>query len=145
MTRYALCLFGVLGFAIAGCTPGQDNPAAQLAGTWELTFEEPGDLEGYEIYATFDDNGQLTELSATSPEGGTANLDVDDATTTEVVEHDVTITIPRAGGESVFTGEISEDHNTITGTISQEIELPSGDVEVTLPGSGVTLTRLSPE
>lgn len=143
MLRNLTALFvGSLCF-VMGCAPGgPGNDADLLEGTWQLTFEEPGDLEGYDIQATFDNNGQLVEISAESPEGGTATLDVSDESTTEVNDHDVTITIPRAGGTSVFEGTLSEDNNTIEGSLSQELELPSGDIEVTLPGSGLTLTRI---
>ena len=119
-----------------------ENPAAVLEGAWEVTFEEPGDLEGFEITATFDGDGQLRSLTAEAPEGGTASLDVDEATTTTVDGDDVTITIPVAGGTRILEGTLSEDQNTITGSLSQELELPSGDLEVALPGSDLTLERI---
>jgi hypothetical protein len=40
----------------------------------------------------------------------------------------------------VFTGTLSDDENTITGSITQEIDL--GDLEATLPGWELTLERL---
>lgn len=130
---------------VYGCAPGgggEGNPAAVLEGTWQVTFDEPGDLEGFDIQATFDANGQLVELRAVSPEGGMGTLDVDDATTTEVNGNDVTITIPAAAGERVLEGTLSEDQDTITGTLSRELELPGGDLDVTLPGAGLTLDRV---
>jgi hypothetical protein len=143
MFRFAL---GVLitgtGFLV-GCTPGSGNAASELEGVWQLNFEEPGDLEGYDIQATFDSRGQLKEINAASPEGGSATLDVSDDSTTTVDDHDVTITIPRAGGTTVYEGTLSDDNNTIEGNLSQALELPSGDINVTLPGSGLTLVRLA--
>jgi hypothetical protein len=134
----------VLVCLIGGCPNGGivDNPAAVLEGTWQVTLDEPGDLEGFDIEVTFDNDGQLVEITAESPEGGTGSLDVDDSTTTEVDGDDVTVSIPAAGGARVLEGTLSEDEDTITGTLSQELELPSGDLDVTLPGSGLTLTRI---
>ena len=107
-----------------------------------MTLENPGDLEGFDIQATFDADGQLTQVTAEGPQGGTASLDVDEATTTEVDGDNVTISIPAAGGARVVEGTLSEDENTITGSISQELELPSGDLEVTLPSGDLTLGRI---
>jgi len=137
---------GMVGFVgliclVAGC-PGSGNPAAVLEGTWEVTFAEPGDLEGFEIQAIFDDEGQLTRITAESPEGGSARLDVDNATTTEVDDGDVTISIPSVGGVRILEGTLSEDENTIEGSLSRELELLDGDLEVTLPDADLTLTRV---
>jgi hypothetical protein len=128
---------------MAGCPGGiTENPAAVLEGTWQVTLAEPGDLEGFDIEVTFDADGQVTLVTAESPDGGTASLDVDDSATTEVDGSDVTITIPAAGGERVVQGTLSEDENTITGSLSRELELPSGDLDITLPESDLTLERI---
>jgi len=66
---------------------------------------------------------------------------VDDATTSEVDGDQVTITVPVAGGTRVFEGTLSEDGDSIDGSLSAELELPSGDLDVTLPGNDLTLTR----
>ncbi len=131
----------VLVCLVSGC-PTAENPAAVLEGTWQVTLTDPGDLEGFDIQATFDADGQLTQITAEAPEGGMATLDVDAATTTEVEGDAVTISIPAAGGARILEGTLSEDNNTITGSLSQELELPSGDLEVTLPGNEVTLERI---
>ena len=138
-----LTCISVVGL-VAGCPGGGviENPAEVLEGTWQVTFDEPGDLEGLDIQATFDADGELVEITAESPEGGTATLDVDADTTTEVDGSDVTITIPIVGGTRILEGTLSEDENTITAELSAELELPSGDLDVTLPGSGVTLERI---
>jgi hypothetical protein len=143
MKRIQVLMIVGLITMVAGCPFFQpDNPAAILEGTWQVTFDEPGDLVGYDIQATFDSDGQLVNITAEAPLGGTASLDVDSATTTEVDGVNVTITIPVAAGTRVLEGTLSEDNNTITGSLSSELELPSGDLDVTLPGSDLTLERL---
>ncbi|UCC32288.1 MAG: hypothetical protein JSU86_08400 [Phycisphaerales bacterium] len=142
MKRKVLNLFVVasLGF-VCGCpvvpAPG---PEAVLEGTWSITPAEPGDFADWDFEAVFDSSGNLTELSGTRPEdGATASLDIDDATTT-LDGSDVTISIPDPAGTRVFTGTLSDDQNTMTGSITQEIDL--GDLEATLPGGELTLERL---
>lgn len=137
-------LVGSLALAflsVAGCNIFAPPAAAVLEGTWTATFDEPGDLEGIEILLTFDGNGQLVSIEAESEDGGTASLDVDDASTTELDGSAVTITIPVANGTTVFEGTLSEDENSIDGSLSQELELPSGDLDLTLPGNDLTLER----
>jgi hypothetical protein len=144
MKRYLCAVLLAATFALSGCaiiTP-PPNPAAVLEGTWQAVFDEPGDLEGYDIQLTFDDNGSLVEITAESPEGATARLDVDNATETGVDGDQVTVTIPSAGGTRSFTGTLSEDENSIDGSLSQELELPSGDLDVTLPGQALVLERI---
>jgi len=128
-------------FAIAGCPP-PSNSAAVLEGTWKAVFDEPGDLELFEIQLTFDSNGDLTQIKATAPEGGTATLDTSDTSTSEVDGDQVTITVPIAAGTRVFEGTLSEDENSIDGSLSNELDLSGGDLDVTLPGGDLTLTRL---
>jgi len=131
---------------IAGCDilfpPA--NPAEVLAGTWKAVFDEPGDLELFDIQLTFDSDGLLTTITATGPDGVTSSLAVADATTSEVDGDQVTITIPALGGTRVFEGTLSADQNSIDGSLSRDLELqlPSGDLGVTLPGGDLTLTRL---
>ncbi len=129
---------------IAGCNlfGPASNPAAVLEGTWQAVFDQPGDLEGYDIRLIFDANGALTQITAAAPAGGTASLDVADTTTTEVDGNQVTITVPAVAGARVFEGTLSDDQNSIDGSLSQELQLPSGDLQVTLPGGDLTLTRL---
>ena len=77
-----------------------------------MTPEDPGEFEGFEYEAVFDANGDLVELSAVGPDGGTAKLTLDNATT-ELVGSDVTITIPTPTGTRVFEGTLSADENTM--------------------------------
>lgn len=126
---------------IVGCPPIGPNPAAVLQGVWRLIFDNPGDLEGFDIQLTFDSNGQLTDISAVSPQGGTASLDVNNSSTT-LEGDDVTISIPTQQGTRTFEGTLSADENSIDGAFSQEIELPSGDLDVSLPDSDATLRRI---
>ncbi len=121
--------------------PGTTNPAAVLEGDWLLIFDEPGDAKGWEIVTTFDADGQLQEIAATGPAGETASLTVGDTTTSTVDGSAVTVTIPRAGGTVVYEGNLSDDENSIDGSLSRELELPSGN-GLTLPGSDLTLNRI---
>jgi hypothetical protein len=141
MKRKVLNLFivALLGF-VCGCpvapAPG---PEAVLEGTWSITPTEPGDFADWDFEAVFDSSGDLTTLSGTREDGATATLDTTGATT-ELDESEVTISIPDAAGTRVFTGTLSDDQNTITGSITQEIDL--GDLEATLPGGDLALERM---
>lgn len=141
MKRKVLSLVVVasLGF-VWGCpvVPGP-GPEAVLEGTWSITPAEPGDFADRDFEAVFDGLGNLTTLSGTREDGATATLDTTGATT-ELVDDQVTISIPDAAGTRVFTGTLSDDQNTMTGSITQEIDL--GDLEATLPGGDLTLERL---
>jgi hypothetical protein len=134
----------VFAFALlSGCGLFQiPNPAATLAGDWQVKSSQPSALDSDDIRAHFDENGKLTQITATTPDAGTASLDVDNTTTTEVNGNDVTITIPAIGFEPVIEGTLSDDHNTITGTLSQELPLIHTNFVITLPGSGITLARI---
>ena len=136
----SFCAVASLGLVV-GCPVVPTPPAeAVLEGTWTVTPADPGDFEGFTYEARFDSSGDLVEINGTRPEdGATASLDIDDATTT-VDGSSVTISIPRLTGASVFNGTLSGDQNTITGTITDEIDL--GDLEVTLPGGDLTLERI---
>jgi len=134
-TFVAICVC----FTVSGCNIFQPPAGSVLEGTWTVTPEDPGDFEGVEYEAVFDSRGNLTEITATREDGATATLDTSDATTT--LEGDqLTISIPRAGGASAFEGTLSEDQNTITGSLSQEVDL--GDLEIVLPGGTITLERI---
>jgi len=137
-----LLLVTMMPFAGCNLFNPPENPAVVLEGTWQVVFDEPGDLEGFDIRVTFNAEGSLVEITAEAPEGGTASLDVDDATTSEVDGDQVTVSIPAAGGARAFEGTLSEEQDSIDGALSQELELPSGDLEVTLPTSELTLQRL---
>lgn len=135
----SVCAVASLGFVV-GCPIVPTPPAeAVFEGTWTVTPAEPGDFEGFAYEARFDSSGKLVEITGTRPDGATASLDVDDATTT-LDGSSVTVSIPRPTRTTVFNGTLSDDQNTITGTISDEIEL--GDLEVTLPGGDLTLERI---
>lgn len=142
MRKYLGRFLFLAAVPFAGCnilTPPA-NPAAVLEGQWQAVFDEPGDLEGFDVQLTFDADGALTTITATSPEGAVATFNVDNATTSEVDGNQVTITIPSAAGERIFEGTLSEDQNSIDGSLSQSIDFPNGNI--TLPGSDLTLTRL---
>ena len=127
---------------IAGCNnlgPGS-NPAAILEGTWTAVFAVPGDLALADVQFIFDANGALTQITATPPAGATVTFNVTDATTTQVDGDQVTVTIPTAAGARIFTGTLSSDQNTITGSLSLSVDFPGGS-NITLPSGDLTLTR----
>jgi hypothetical protein len=137
----AVVILGCL--VVSGCAiiVPPDNPAAVLEGTWSVTPADPGDFEGWEYEARFDSNGDLVELSATRPEdGATARLTIDDATT-ELDGSAVVITLPNLAGQRVFEGTLSSDQNTMTGSVTDEIDL--GDLEAIIPGGELTFERIS--
>ncbi len=126
---------------VVGC-PAVPAPSPETVpeGSWTITPADPGEFEGFTYEARFDSNGSLVEINGTRPEdGATVSLAIDNATTS-VDGSAVSISIPRLTGTSVFDGTLSADQNTITGTITDEIEL--GDLEVTLPGGDLTLERV---
>jgi hypothetical protein len=134
----------VLAFALlAGCglSPGP-NPAAMLAGDWQIKTTQPGPLDQFDIRANFNADGKITQITTIPPFGGTTNLSVDNTTTTEVNGNEVTITIPEIGVNAVIRGTLSDDENTITGNLSHDLNLIHTDFSVALPGSDITLTRI---
>jgi hypothetical protein len=126
--------------ALVGCPPVITPPAeAVLAGDWTITPADPGDFDDVMYEATFDDDGQLSEIRAERADGATASLDTSDATTT-LTGDQVSISIPVMSGTRVFEGTLSTDQDTIVGSVAQEIEL--GDLEVRLPQGDLTFERI---
>ena len=141
--RLMMCLCLGTCALIAGCPttpPAEENPAAILEGVWSVTPEDPGEIEGVEYTATFDGDGQLLELRGIGPDGGVAILDTTDSTT-ELDSDQVTISVPVALGTRIFEGTLSEDENTIVGSVTEEIDL--GDLELVLPGGNLTFERIT--
>jgi hypothetical protein len=108
------CAVAVLGL-LGGCTflPAPP-PETVLEGTWTVTPAVAGDFEGFTYEARFDSSGSLVEITGARPDGATASLEVDDATTT-LDGNSVTISIPRLTWTTVFNGTLSDDQNTIAG------------------------------
>ena len=131
-----------VSLSLAGCGLFTPTPPAAvvLGGTWTITPAEPGDFADWDFEAAFNSSGRLVELSAERPDGATAQLEIDNATS-QVSGSTVTITIPAAGGTRVFEGTLSADQDTITGSLTQEIDL--GDLEASLPGGELTLERVA--
>ena len=127
---------------VTGCPFLMPEPPAEavLEGRWSVTPEDPGSIDNVTYEAVFDSNGQLTELSAVRDDGATATLDTE-GSVTSLSGSDVTISVNTGVVEtSVFEGTLSEDQNTMAGTITQEIDL--GDLEIMLPGGELTFTRI---
>ena len=100
---------------VTGCQPPAE---AVLAGQWRVIPEDPGSIENVTYEASFDSNGQLTELSAVRDDGATATLDTD-GSVTSLNGSDVTISVNAGVETSVFEGTLSEDQNTMTGSITR--------------------------
>ena len=140
MKRELLSLCAVASFGLVLGCPFTPHPEAVLEGTWTVTPADPGDFDGFTYEARFDANGNLVELTGASPDGGSANLAIDDATT-DVNGDAVTVTIPRLTGASVFEGTLNAAQDTIVGSITQEIDL--GDLDIILPSGELTLERVA--
>ena len=135
----SLCVVASLGLGVGCPLVPAPGPEAVLEGTWSITPADPGEFEGFTYEARFNSNGDLVEINGTRPDGATASLGINNATTT-VDGSAVSISIPRLTGTRVFDGTLSDDQNTITGSITDEIDL--GDLEVSLPGGELTLERI---
>ena len=134
-----LLVVASLGFVVGCPVVPAPGPEAVLEGTWSITPADPGEFEGFTYEARFNSSGDLVEINGTRPDGATASLGIDNATTT-VDGSAVSISIPRLTGTRVFDGTLSDDQNTITGSMTEDINL--GDLEVTLPGGDLTLERM---
>ncbi len=138
--RVANCLVPTLLVFVVGCPQGAPPAEAVLEGRWSITPADPGEFEDFTYEGTFDSGGQLAELKATRDDGATATLDTAGSVTT-LDGSDVTISVPGPGqGTRVFEGTLSEDQNTMTGSLTEEIDL--GDLEVTVPGGDLTWDRI---
>jgi len=132
MQRFILCGL-MLVVACAGCevTP---PASAVLAGEWKST-----NLDDLEVTLTFDSNGILTKIEATRPSNNaTAELSPQNATS-DVNSNAVVITIPRSGGAAVYTATLSDDEDTLTGTLDAVIEVETGTI--TIPQGALVLER----
>ncbi len=113
----SLCAVATFG-CMLGCPllPGP-GPEAVLEGTWTITPADPGEFEGSTYEARFNSSGDLVEINGTRPDGATASLGINNATTT-VDGSAVSISIPRLTGTRLFDGTLSNDQNTIIGSIT---------------------------
>src|SRR5262249_4664958 len=105
----AVCICAAL--SVGGCGllfPGP-NPASVLVGDWKITPDPADHLQSFDIRASFNSDGKLTMVTATSPDGFTTRRDVDDSTTTEVNGDKVTLRIPAIPLDAVFEGTLSVD------------------------------------
>ena len=134
-----LCAVASLAFVV-GCPVVTPPPEAVLEGRWSITPADPGEFEEFTYEGTFDGDGQLVELEATRDDGATATLDTTGSVTT-LDGSDVTISVSVGVATTrVFEGTLSEDQNTMTGSLTDEIDL--GDLEVTVPGGELTWDRI---
>ncbi len=141
----ATCLAAAAGCLLvfsAGCPttggggdgePPEPPAEAVLAGDWQTDLEDGGTAT-----FTFDEEGNLTQISALTAEGTEATLDLDDATST-VDGENVTVTFPTDGGEVTFAGTL--EGQTLTGSLSLQIALRNGDLEITIPAGELELTQ----
>lgn len=140
MRRVANCLVPTLLVFVVGCPQVAPPAEAVLEGQWSITPDDRGEFENFMYEGTFDSDGQLVELVATRDDGATATLNTTGSVTT-LDGSDVTISVPGPGaGTRVFEGTLSEDQDTMTGSLTEEIDL--GDLEVTVPGGDLTWDRI---
>ena len=143
MSRCAGSLIAVtLLVFVTGCPFGPQEPPAEavLEGTWSVVPADPGSIENVTYEAVFDSNGQLTELTALRDDGATARLDTA-GSVTSLDGSAVTISVQGTSATtSLFEGTLSSDQNTMTGSLTREIDL--GDLEITLPGGELTFSRV---
>ncbi len=140
MRRVANCLVPTLLVLVVGCPQVAPPAEAVFEGRWSITPDDPGEFENFTYVGRFDSDGQLVELEATRDDGATATLNTT-GSVTSLDGSDVTISVPGSGpGTRVFEGTLSEDQNTMTGSLTEEIDL--GDLEVTVPGGDLTWDRI---
>ncbi|MCH8146637.1 MAG: hypothetical protein IH987_01390 [Planctomycetes bacterium] len=129
MRNVAMFLLGVaVLMGTTGCPPPAPPAAAILAGDWTGT-----DANGVVVTVTFNADGIV--VSITSEDGASAEVS---NSTTDLDGSDVTIVI----GGRTFSGTLSDDENTITGTIEQEITAGGGDVVITIPAGDFAIDRV---
>ena len=134
-----VALFFVFGCPVVPVTP---PPEAVLEGQWDIIPAEPGEFALWSFVAVFNADGQLQSIEGTRPDGATASLAAT-GSTTELDGNAVTVSIPQGNVTKVFEGTLSADANTITGSITDEIDL--GDLEASLPAGDLTLERVVEE
>ncbi len=122
---------------VGGCPSA--NPAAMvLAGNWTGTA---GD--GTLFSLTFNAAGILVEVSTTGADDVTVTANVPGASST-VEGSDVTIEVNVGDQAIVYSGVLSTDENTITGSLAAEL-LFGDTVEVTIPAGSFNLVRVIDE
>jgi hypothetical protein len=123
--------------SMAGC-PSVVSPGAVLSGVWKVTPANAGNVDQWDFTATFANSGHLERLSATSPSGVVLNLDLKN-TRTKVEQNQVTIRIPTLAATTIFEGTLSDDENTLAGSLSESIKFLSSDAS--LPAGDLTFVR----
>ncbi len=119
----------------AGCPLTEPPSEAMLAGDWQTV-----DQDGMPAFARFDENGVLQAILTIGENGVPVLIQIDGAVST-VEGADVTIVIPAPLGTATFQGTLSEDENSITGTVDRSIEI-GDDITVVIPQGNLELNRL---
>ena len=130
MRNVAMFMLGAAVLVGAVGCPGVIGPPASaiLAGDWTGT-----DANGVVVTVTFNADGIVVSIAR--EDGVSAEVS---NSTTELDGDAVTITI----GGRTFEGTLSEDQNTITGTIEQEITAGGGDIVITIPAGDFEINRV---
>ncbi len=134
--KMSLFFFVSLMIPVVSCglLPGTPPAEAVLEGDW-MTMS----AEGVTAVVTFNDQGVVVKIDETREDGVNAILNVEDSTTT-LDGNMVTITIPTSSGQVELEGTLSEDQNTLTGTLTREIVFEN--VMITIPEGDITLSRI---
>ncbi len=117
-----------------GLLPGDPPPEAVLEGDWLGMGPE-----GTTAVVTFDDQGVVVKIVGSTQDGMTATLTVENSTTT-LDGNMLTFTFPTPAGQGEFEGTLSDDQNTISGSLTREIDFEDGTI--TIPEGDITLNRV---
>jgi len=119
---------------LVGCPTTVPPPAAAvLEGEWD------GETANGEFDVFFNSSGVVTSIVGERQDCEQATLNISNATTT-LEGSAVTITIPTATGDVIYEATLSDDGNTLTGTVNRSIEI-GADLELVLEQGELTLVR----
>jgi hypothetical protein len=135
-TKLGLALLSSIMVIVGGCclTPVE----SVLTGNWSLTLNDNTEVDWPATVLIFDTDGQISEIQFTL--SGQAYATTYPDSTTTVDGSTVTIKVFTDQGTLTFVGTLSEDEQTVTGTLTTALTF--GNVTITLPGVSATLTRL---
>ena len=133
MSRTYICLVLAGLCVLTGCPANTaPPPEAALAGNWTADLSD-----GTTLTASFDQNGKLLEVNGVLPSGESAAVTVVSAAS--VLSGDaIEIRFTTDDGELLFTGTLSFDGRTISGTLSGDLTL-TGAVEIVVSAGDLVL------
>lgn len=133
MRKMTSTVLGLCVCLIAGCPGMMPTGPDTLSGNWETEGDN-----GTAVL-TFNSSSVLTQIVGTTMDDQMATLTIGNSTTT-IDGNNVTIVVPLDQGSRTFTGTLSDDGNTLSGTLTEMISL-GDNLDLTIPGGDLTLTR----